>query len=104
MLGRWREKDGASPIDANGKLPSGAQFNGPGELKKIVMQRAGDVEKHLVTKMFGFALGRELNKFDDCAITETLQRLADTDHSATTIIESIVTSFPFRHRFFKPEK
>lgn len=104
VLGRWREKDGASPIDANGKLPSGAQFNGPGELKKIVMQRAGDVEKHLVTKMFGFALGRELNKFDDCAITETLQRLADTDHSATTIIESIVTSFPFRHRFFKPEK
>ena len=28
-VGEWRSEDGGAPIDATGKLPDGAEFNGP---------------------------------------------------------------------------
>src|SRR5262249_13273761 len=36
-IGRWRTKDAGALIDASGKLPDGTKFNGPAELKKILL-------------------------------------------------------------------
>src|SRR5262249_39774416 len=36
-IGRWRTKDAGAVIDASGKLPDGTKFNGPAELKKILL-------------------------------------------------------------------
>ncbi len=104
VLGRWRDNDRGLAIDASGKLPSGEQFNGPAELKQLLLRRAGEFETHLAKKMLGFALGRELNKFDDCVVKDCRERLATNDHRAWPLIETIVTSYPFQHRFFKPAK
>ena len=100
-LGRWRETDQGLPIDASGKLPSGQEFRGPEELKQILLSRAGEFERHFVRKMLGFALGRELNKFDDCVVDRCLERLAANDHRAGVILETIATSYPFQYRYFK---
>lgn len=100
-LGRWREKDGGTPIDATGKLPSGKQFNGPVELKKILMERSSDFETHFIEKLLGFALGRELNRRDECVVTDAIKQLEANDHGARVILETIINSFPFRHRYFK---
>jgi mono/diheme cytochrome c family protein len=88
-LGRWRDKDHDFAIDASGKLPSGESFAGPEELKQILLRRSGEFEYHLVKKMLGFALGRELNK------------LNAENHRASAVIETIATSYPFQHRYFK---
>ncbi|MEZ6090257.1 MAG: DUF1592 domain-containing protein [Pirellulaceae bacterium] len=102
VLGRWRDADADLPIDASGKLPSGEAFSGPEELKQVVMRRSGEFERHFVRKMLGFALGRQLNKFDDCVINDCLESLRQNDHRASLILETIATSYPFRHRYFKP--
>ena len=102
VLGRWRDEDHGQTIDASGKLPSGQTFNGPEELKQVLMLRRGEFERHFVRKMLGFALGRELNKFDDCVIKDCLEKLEQNDHRASVILEVIATSYPFRHRYFKP--
>ena len=39
--GRWRTQDGDAPIDATGKLPDGSSFDGPAQLKVIVMGKKG---------------------------------------------------------------
>jgi mono/diheme cytochrome c family protein len=101
-LGRWRDQDAGETIDAAGVLPSGESFSGPAELKRILLKRSRDFEEHLVTKVLGFALGRRLSKFDDCVIDDCLELLAKRDHRSSAIIETIVTSYPFQHRFFKP--
>ncbi len=100
-LGRWRDSDRGLAIDASGKLPSGEQFQGPQELKQLLLRRSDEFERHLVKKMIGFALGRALTKFDDCVIEDCLEQLRANDHRAAVIIETIVTSFPFQHRYFK---
>ena len=100
-LGRWRDKDHDLAIDASGKLPSGESFAGPEELKQILLRRSGEFEHHLVRKMLGFALGRELNKFDDCVIQDCLKQLNAENHRSSAVIETIATSYPFQHRYFK---
>jgi hypothetical protein len=100
-LGRWRNTIDDVPIDASGKLPSGEAFRGPQQLKEVLLRRSGQFEQHLVKKMLGFALGRELNKFDQCVIEDCLKKLNSNDHRSRAIIETIVTSYPFQHRYFK---
>ncbi len=100
-LGRWRQMDAGIEIDASGKLPSGEAFSGATELKALILARSGEFERHFVRKLLGFTLGRELNKFDDCVVDECLKQLAANDHRARVVLERIVTSYPFQHRFFK---
>jgi hypothetical protein len=100
VLGRWRASDGAHPIDASGKLPSGESFTGPAGLKKILMARKDDVMKHLIRKMTGYAFGRELNKFDDCVVDKALEAMRKDNYRPSILIEQIALSFPFRHRFY----
>jgi hypothetical protein len=100
-IGRWREQDGELPIDATGKLPSGEQFSGPAELKSVLLSRQHDFLNHLSRKLLGFALGRELNKFDTCIVETAVKRLHAEGLQSRVLIEEIACSYPFRNRYYK---
>ncbi|WP_437188435.1 DUF1592 domain-containing protein [Planctomicrobium sp. SH668] len=100
-IGRWRQELDGLPIDASGVLPSGESFQTPAELKTILLNRKDDVMRHLIRKMYGYAVGRDLNKFDDCVIQNTLAALQQNNYHSNTMVEEIVLSFPFRHRYYK---
>ncbi|MFM7056251.1 MAG: DUF1592 domain-containing protein [Planctomycetota bacterium] len=100
-IGRWRDADGGLPIDAVGKLPSGEQFSGPAELKTVLLSRQQDFLTHLSRKLLGFALGRELNKFDACVIESCVKRLHENGLQSRVLIEEIARSYPFRNRYYK---
>src|SRR4030095_8861789 len=57
-VGRYR-KSGAG-VDATGKLPTGEQFDGPRELKKVLLTRKGQFTRNLTEKLLVYALCREL--------------------------------------------
>ncbi len=42
-IGEWRDREGGKALDASGKLVSGENFNGPAELRAILLskRRAG---------------------------------------------------------------
>ncbi len=100
-LGRWRETDHGQAIDSQGTLPSGQTFSGPQELKQVLLERSSEFQRHFVRKLLGFALGRELTKFDDCVVDDSLRALQENQMQAQSVIETIVTSYPFQHRYFK---
>lgn len=102
-IGRYRTTEAGEPVDSSGKLPSGATFTGAAELKQILLSRRAEFEQHLIKRLLGFALGRELNKFDNCVIEDCQKALQKSDGRASAVIQTIVTSYPFQHRFFKPE-
>ncbi|MEW4526230.1 DUF1592 domain-containing protein [Maioricimonas sp. JC845] len=98
-VGRWRTKDNDQPIDASGTLPGGATFNGPDELKKVLLARKDETMRHLTTKMLAYALGRGLVNEDYCTVDQIMDRLAANDYRAQELILGIVESVPFRqHR------
>ncbi len=100
-IGRWRTELSGATVDASGKLPSGEEFNGPEQLKQILVKRRPEVLKHLSRKMLGYALGRELNRFDQCVIDDTMKALAANEYRSQVLIEQIVLSYPFQHRYVK---
>jgi len=102
-IGRWRTLDSGVAIDASGTLPSGESFSGPAELKKLLMVRKDEFQLHAVRKLVGFALGRDLNKFDQCIIDSSIKRLKE-ENRADVILEEILFSYPFQHRYYSKAK
>lgn len=100
-IGRWRESDAGQSIDAAGRLPSGEQFVGPAELKAVLLGRKDDFLNHFSRKMLGFALGRELNKFDACVVETSVKKLQENGFQSQILIEEIACSYPFRNRYYK---
>lgn len=100
-IGRWRDEDAGKSVDASGRLPSGEVFRGPEELKQILLARSDQFVKHLIRQLLGFALGRPLNRFDQCVIDDTFVALQSEGYRAGLLIEEIVVSYPFQHRFIK---
>ena len=98
-IGRWRDSQGNDPIDASGILPHGEQFSGPRELKQILLRRKKDFLRNFSRKMLGYALGRELNKFDECVLTDAANALAGSDNRPSAMIETIALSKPFLYRY-----
>src|SRR5207248_10059885 len=98
-IGEWREKEGDFSIDPAGKLVSGETFNGPDDLKTILMKRKRDDFVHCLTeKMLTDALGRGLESYDKCAVHQIPKRLAKGRHKFSTLILEIVKSTPFELR------
>jgi hypothetical protein len=98
-IGRWRAEQHGLPIDTQGTLPSGETFNGPRELKAILMNRRDDIVRNLSRKMLGYALGRSLTQFDTCVVDHCMERLQGEGYRASVLMTEIVLSYPFRHRF-----
>ena len=98
-IGRWRDTVSELPVDASGVLPSGEAFNGPTELKAILLAQKDDFARNLTRKMLGYALGRSLNRYDNCVIDDSMAALQANEYRPSVLINEIVLSFPFRHRY-----
>jgi hypothetical protein len=94
-IGRWRTEDAAKPIDAVGELPDGTKFNGPEELKKVLLAKKDLFIRNLTTRMLGYALGRGLTREDTCAVDTIIDQLAANGYKAQTLIRAIVNSPAF---------
>jgi len=98
-IGRWRTKDAGSIIDASGKLPDGTKFNGPAELKKILLTGHRDEFVTTVTeKLLTYALGRGLEAYDAPAVRAIMREAAQDDYRLPALINAIIKSRPFQMR------
>ncbi|WP_020476341.1 DUF1592 domain-containing protein [Zavarzinella formosa] len=95
-IGRWRP---ASPdVDSSGKLPSGEQFKGPAELKKILMSRKGMFVENMTGKMLAYALGRELIPSDEPLIKSISADMEKNGYKFSRLVIDIAQSYPMLHR------
>jgi hypothetical protein len=98
LLGRWRSEEGGKPIDAKGELPDGTKFDGPQELKQVLLGRKDEFIRHLTTKMLGFAVGRGLTVEDHCTVEEIVKKVREGGYRSHVLVAEIVCSMPFRYR------
>jgi hypothetical protein len=96
-IGRFRETAGDKKIDASGTLPGGQRFVGPDQLKKVVLQRKRDFLRCLTEHLLTYALGRELQYYDERTVREIVARL-EREERFSTLVLGVVQSFPFQYR------
>ncbi len=97
-IGRWREQDNGQPVDATGTLPTGERFEGPVELKGILLGRREEYARMVTAQMLKFALGRDLEYYDEPTVREISRALIQGGFRPSTVIGGIVSSYPFRFR------
>jgi hypothetical protein len=97
-IGQWRSKIGDQPVDASGVLPGGQRFEGPEELRKLLVSRKKEFVRNVTRKMLAYALGRGLEYFDMPAVTKIEKVLNEKDCRSGVLISEIVKSFPFQFR------
>ncbi|MGY8659807.1 MAG: DUF1592 domain-containing protein [Verrucomicrobiales bacterium] len=98
-IGRWREQDDTGgPIDAAGELPGGKHFTSPEELKAIIAAREGELARNLTEKFLAYALGRQLEGYDEIVVDHLMKTIESDDYRMQTLIAEIVTSYPFTFR------
>ena len=100
-IGRWRTEQLDQPIDSSGALPSGEKFATPGELKDVLLARKDQFLRGFARKMLGYGLARGLNQFDMCVIDDAIESLEASEYRSVGLVETIVLSYPFQHRFAK---
>ena len=97
-IGEWRDKDGAFPIDASGVLPGGKTFQGPSELKAILLSEKDAFASAITDKMMTYALARGLERYDKAAMKEVTTKLAAGGYKFSTLVIGIAESMPFQMR------
>jgi Protein of unknown function (DUF1592)/Protein of unknown function (DUF1588)/Protein of unknown function (DUF1585)/Protein of unknown function (DUF1587)/Protein of unknown function (DUF1595)/Planctomycete cytochrome C len=98
-IGAWRTRDVNVPIEATGVLPTGETFRTPADLRANLL--AGHREQFVRTvteKLLTYALGREIDYYDQPAIRRITRDAAATDYRWSSIIVGIIKSPPFQLR------
>jgi hypothetical protein len=98
-IGRWREKDDVGvAIDSAGKLPNGKGFSTPSELKGLLARREADLARNLTERLMAYALGRQLEGYDEIVVDQLMAKVARDHYRVRTIITEVITSYLFTHR------
>ena len=97
-MGRWRDQlaDGKR-VDATGSLPTGETFDGPAELRAVLINRKEEFLRQIVSKLLGYAVGRGRQEGDQCTIEAIVGKLKTNGYSARTLVREVVLSSPFRN-------
>jgi hypothetical protein len=98
-IGRWRDRNEAGvAIDSAGKLPAGAAFSNPADLKRLLAAREPDLARNLAERFMAYALGRPLEGYDEVVIDQLMARVAADDYRVRTLLTEVIASYLFTHR------
>jgi len=98
-IGKWRTTEGRGrpPIDSSGVLPDGTSFNGPAELRKVLMSRPDQFASVVIEKLLTYGIGRGVEYFDEPAVRKIKQDAAP-DYRWSSLITGVINSRPFQRR------
>lgn len=95
-FGRHRPRREGRPVDALGRLPNGSEFRGlVGLSETLVDQRIGDLAEQTVRKLLAYALGRQLEYFDEATVQELTRGFVENGRRVRDLIHQIIHSEPF---------
>jgi hypothetical protein len=97
-LGKWRERDAGTTIDASGVLPEGTRFEGIPGLRKMLLEHSDEYVATVAEKLLMYAVGRNLQYYDAPAVRETVRGAARDRYTLSSLVLGVVKSAPFQMR------
>ena len=97
-LGKWRDRDAGSTIDASGVLPEGTRFDGVPGLRKFLVEHSTEYVATVTEKLLMYAVGRNLQYYDVPAVREIVRGAARDNYTLSALVVGIAKSAPFQMR------
>ena len=79
-------------------LPDGAKFNGPAELRKVLLSKADLFRRCLAEKLLTYGLGRGLEFTDKCVLDEVARACKTNGDKFSALVVAIVQCDAFQKR------
>jgi mono/diheme cytochrome c family protein len=103
-VGEWRtSSEAGTAVDASGVLPNGTKFNGPVELRKVLLSRPEQFANTVTDRLLTYALGRGVEYYDQPAIRKITREAASSNYRWSSLVLGIINSTPFQMRMSKPQ-
>jgi Protein of unknown function (DUF1592)/Protein of unknown function (DUF1588)/Protein of unknown function (DUF1585)/Protein of unknown function (DUF1587)/Protein of unknown function (DUF1595) len=98
VTGQWRDVDwqANAPIDSKVTMPDGKEIEGPADLRRALLSRAGQFVQALTVKLMMYALGREIEPRDMPQVRTIVRDAAKNDYRFSSLVAGIVSSDAFR--------
>jgi hypothetical protein len=98
LVGKWRENEGASRIDATAEMVDGTRLDGPAALRRALLNRSDMFVTVATEKLMTYAVGRAVTPYDMPAVRTIVRDSARTDYRFASLILGVVKSEPFQMR------
>jgi hypothetical protein len=95
VVGRWRTRDGDTPIDATAHLVDGTEVDGPVELRAALLRYSDQIVRNATDKLLTYAIGRGTEYYDMPVVRSIVRDAAAENYRFSSIVMGIVTSEPF---------
>lgn len=99
-IGKWRTTSGAdnTPVDSSGVLPDGSKFQGPAELRKLLLSRPREFANAVTEKLLTYALRRAVGYEDAPVVRKIVSESAPGEYRWSSLILGVAKSMPFQMR------
>jgi hypothetical protein len=94
-VGRWRDHDNGTTIDASGRFPDGTTFSGMTGLRKILLGQKDQFVSTVAEKLLMYALGRNLQYYDQPAVRAIVRQSAAGNYTLASLVAGVVQSPQF---------
>jgi hypothetical protein len=102
-VGRTRTQDEAgNAVDATGNWPGGVKLEGLAGLREMLVRRPEEFARTVTRKLMSYALGRELEYYDQPAVRAIVRAAAADRYRWSSIVLGIVESPAFQMRARPP--
>jgi hypothetical protein len=98
LIGKWRELDEKSPIDATGEMVDGTKLDGPSSLRRALLSRSDAFVTVATEKLLTYAMGRAVTPYDMPAVRAIVRSARQDDYRFSSLVLGVVRSEPFQMR------
>ena len=98
LVGKWRQLDEKSTIDANGELVDGTKLDGPASLRRALLSRSDSFVTVATEKLLTYAMGRATTAYDMPAVRTITRAAGRNDYRFSSLVLGVVKSEPFQMR------
>jgi hypothetical protein len=103
-VGRWRNTDSGSKIDASGQLVDGTPIDGVETLRNALLSRPDAFVQTMTEKLLMYAVGRASHSYDMPAIRVITREAARNNYRFSSLVAGVVNSDAFQMRVKKAEE
>jgi mono/diheme cytochrome c family protein len=98
LIGKWRDMDGTTRIDATAEMVDGTRLDGPASLRRALLDRREMFVTVAAEKLLTYAIGRPVTAYDMPAVRTIVRNAAANDYRFSSLVLGVVKSEPFRMR------
>jgi hypothetical protein len=97
-IGKWRELDGKTKVDASAEMVDGTKLDGPASLRRALLNRSNMFVSVATEKLMTYATGRAVTPYDMPAVRKIIRDSAGTNYRLSSLVLGVVRSEPFQMR------